>query len=81
MSWQSTAAAHSLRHRMDGGLFVTGTCAYCGLSTIDFCPECGIFVCRRCDTREHWPAVGIFPDVGFRFPGLAPFGRERPRRR
>jgi len=65
MMWPQLAALHSLRHRMDGGLFLTGQCSYCGLDTIDFCPECGLFVCRQCDRREHWPAVGIVPDVGF----------------
>lgn len=65
MFWSEKAALHSLQHRMDDGLFVTGLCTYCGLSTIDFCPECGLFVCRRCDVREHWPAVGIRPPVGF----------------
>jgi hypothetical protein len=53
---------------MDDGVFVTGACGYCGLDTIDFCPECGIFVCRGCERREHWPAVGIVPDVGFAAP-------------
>ena len=66
--WTDKAARHSLRHRMEDGLFVTGLCTYCGLDTIDFCPECGAFVCRRCDVREHWPAVGIVPDVGLRRP-------------
>ena len=64
-NWLAQAATHALRHNMEEGLFVTGACAYCGLDTIDFCPECNIFVCRRCDTREHWPAVGIVPDFGF----------------
>jgi hypothetical protein len=64
-AWHELAALHSPRHRMSDGLFVEGPCAYCGLTTIDFCPECGIFVCRRCDTPRHWPAVGIFPDIGF----------------
>jgi hypothetical protein len=64
-NWTPRAAAHSLRHRLEEGAFITGRCAYCGLDTIDFCPECNLFVCRRCDRKEHWPAVGIFPDVGF----------------
>lgn len=76
--WTETAARHSLRHRMEDGLFVSGLCAYCGLYTIDFCPECGLFVCRQCDTREHWPTVGIVPEVGFL---VEPFGVERRRRR
>jgi hypothetical protein len=59
------AAAHSLRHRMDDGVFITGPCAYCGIDTIEFCPECSAFVCRGCDVREHWPAVGIVPEFGF----------------
>jgi hypothetical protein len=63
--WTHKAAAHSLHHKMEGGLFVTGGCAYCGIDTIDFCPECGVFVCRGCDVREHWPAVGIVPEFGF----------------
>jgi hypothetical protein len=63
--WTEKAAVHTLGHRMDEGVFINGPCAYCGLDTIDFCPECGTFVCRRCDVREHWPAVGIIPDVGF----------------
>jgi hypothetical protein len=63
--WHRGALLHSLRHNMMDGLFVEGQCAYCGLTTIDFCPECGIFVCRRCDTPKHWPAVGIIPDNGF----------------
>ncbi len=63
--WHSRAALHSLGHNMSDGLFVEGLCAYCGLTTIDFCPECGVFVCRRCDTAKHWLAVGIVPDVGF----------------
>ncbi len=64
-NWTRQAAVHSLTHRMDDGLFVTGLCAYCGLTTIDYCPACGIFVCRQCDVREHWPAAGILPTVGF----------------
>jgi hypothetical protein len=50
---------------MSDGLFVQGQCAYCGLTTIDFCPECQVYVCRRCDTPRHWPDVGIAVDVGF----------------
>ncbi len=42
-----------------------GACAYCGLTTVDFCRTCGVYVCRKCDTPKHWPAVGIFPDFGF----------------
>ncbi len=75
--WHSQAALHTLRHQLDEGQFVTGVCAYCGLDTIDFCPECGLFVCRRCDTLEHWPAVGIFPDVGFVGPRFGGPGRWR----
>jgi hypothetical protein len=71
------AARHSLRYRMDGGLFVTGPCAYCGLDTIDFCPECGIFVCRQCDLRAHWPAVGLATDVLFPVGPLSFGGRRR----
>lgn len=63
--WNNSALVHSLRHNMVDGFFETGLCAYCGLSTIDFCPACGVFVCRRCDTPKHWPAVGIYPDSGF----------------
>jgi hypothetical protein len=63
--FHSGARLHSLGHRMEDGLFIRDRCAYCGLLTVDFCPECGIFVCRRCDMLEHWPAVGIVPDVGF----------------
>jgi len=63
--WPAKAAVHSLGHNMIDGLFVRGACAYCGLTTVDFCPACGVFVCRRCDTPKHWPAVGIFPDIGF----------------
>jgi hypothetical protein len=66
--WTQKAMVHSLEHRMEEGLFVSGLCSYCGLTTIDFCPACGIFVCRQCDVREHWPAVGIVPDVGFAEP-------------
>jgi hypothetical protein len=62
------AAKHSLRYEMSNGLFVEGQCAYCGLTTIDFCPECGIYVCRQCDTPRHWPAVGVIPDVGPEIP-------------
>lgn len=65
-NWSGKAFAHSLRYKMADGLFVRGLCTYCGLPTIDFCPECGIYVCRACDTLRHWPAVGIAPDVGFR---------------
>jgi hypothetical protein len=63
--WPAKAAVHSLVHNMADGLFVRGACAYCGLTTVDFCPECGVFVCRQCDTTKHWPAVGILPTVGF----------------
>jgi len=66
--WTARAMLHSLEHRMVDGLFVTGLCTYCGLSTIDFCPECGVPVCRLCDVNKHWPAVGVFPTVGFRGP-------------
>jgi hypothetical protein len=68
MVWQEKAALHGLGHRMVDGLFVRDRCAYCGLVTVDFCAECGVFVCRNCDVREHWPAVGIVPDVGFARP-------------
>jgi hypothetical protein len=64
-NFTGTAAIHSLTHRMNDGLFVSGLCTYCGATTIDYCPACGIFVCRQCDTREHWAAVGIVPDFGF----------------
>ena len=64
-SWTTKAAVHSLGHNMIDGLFVQGSCAYCGLTTIDSCPACGVFVCRQCDRAKHWPAVGIFPEVGF----------------
>ena len=64
--WHGAAALHSLRHRLADGFFVRDRCFYCGLSTIDFCPECGVFVCRNCDVPKHWPAVGIFPDIGLR---------------
>jgi hypothetical protein len=73
-SWTEKARLHSLQHRMADGLFVTGLCTYCGLSTIDLCPECSAFVCRRCDVREHWAAVGIVPASGFR-PPIRPFRR------
>jgi hypothetical protein len=63
--WTTKAGLHSLGHNMIDGLFARGPCAYCGLDTIDFCPACGVFVCRQCDTAEHWPAVGIIPEVGF----------------
>jgi hypothetical protein len=63
--WNTMAALHSLGHNMVDGLFVKGPCAYCGLPTIDFCPTCGVFVCRLCDTPKHWPDVGIVPDIGF----------------
>ncbi len=63
--WLEKAAQHSLGHKMSEGLFVTGACGYCGLATIDFCPQCGIFVCRRCDVPKHWPDVQIFPEVGW----------------
>jgi hypothetical protein len=76
--WLQKTAIHTLRHRMDGGVFINGPCTYCGLDTIDFCGECGIFVCRRCDTRAHWPAVGIVPEFGFVPPllGLRTFRRR-----
>jgi len=74
--WLQRALLHTLRHNMSDGLFVEGRCAYCGLSTIDFCPECGVFVCRRCDTPKHWPAVGIYPDVGVR----PIYSRDSPKR-
>jgi hypothetical protein len=72
--FHSGARLHALGHRMADGLFIRDRCAYCGLLTVDFCPECGIFVCRQCDTLKHWPAVGIVPDVGLlggrgRWPG------------
>jgi hypothetical protein len=70
LDWHGKAIKHALGHRMINGLFERDACAYCGLITVDFCPECGIFVCRQCDTLRHWPDVGIFPPVGF--------GRPRP---
>jgi hypothetical protein len=63
--WTTKAGVHSLGHNMADGIFVQGSCAWCGLTTIDFCDACGLFVCRQCDRKAHWPAVGIFPDVGF----------------
>jgi hypothetical protein len=75
MSYQNQPnIRHALGHRMLNGVFDRGACAYCGVLTLDFCPECGVFVCRGCDTSRHWPAVGIFPHVGFglRIPGHGP---------
>lgn len=77
-NWTETAARHSLRYRMEDGLFVSGLCAYCGLNTIDFCPECGLFVCRQCDIPEHWRRLGIRPDFGF---VVEPFDFKRRGRR
>jgi hypothetical protein len=66
---------HCLGHKMSEGLSVQGRCGYCGLTTIDFCDECGIYVCRRCDMPRHWPDVGVVIDSGF-----APdYRRVRPR--
>jgi hypothetical protein len=79
--YQDKARQHALGHRMVDGLFVRDTCAYCGLLTVDFCPECGIFVCRQCDIPKHWPSVGIFPDVGFGLPGPRAWPRPRPFRK
>ncbi len=59
------AAVHSLRYNMSDGLFVEGRCGYCRSTTIDFCPECGIYVCRRCDMTRLWPDVGVGSDGGF----------------
>ena len=50
-SWASTRGENPKdpneleRHHLDieEGLFVSGLCSYCGLTTIDFCPACGIF--------------------------------------
>lgn len=77
LDWHQKASLHQLRHRMVDRLFVRDRCAYCGLLTVDFCPECTQFVCRRCDTLRHWPAVGIVPDLGL---GLRLRGRWVVRR-
>jgi hypothetical protein len=75
--FHSGARLHALGHRMADGLFIRDRCAYCGLTTVDFCAECGIFVCRKCDVLEHWPAVGIVPDVGLGWQGRGRWGGRR----
>lgn len=76
MDWHHKAEIHALEHRMVDGLFVRDRCIYCGLATIDFCPECAFFVCRRCDTLKHWPAVCIYPDIGLGWRGRWRGGRR-----
>jgi hypothetical protein len=77
MHWTTKAGAHSLGHNMIDGAFERGPCAYCGLTTIDFCDACGAFVCRGCDTLRHWPDVGIIPEVGFVLEGDVRWPRRR----
>jgi hypothetical protein len=76
MGWLQMAALHRLGHRMADRLFVRDRCTYCGALTVDFCAQCGVFVCRNCDVREHWPAVGIFPDVGLGWQGRGRWNRR-----